>query len=281
MLERPVEIAFLPLDGGELAIEKRAVGRRGDRGGVSLHRFVEPAGARRVARARNPLLGVPELQHLDAARQIGERGIGGERSGERGERLRLAVQREQRLPAGHERRHVRGLWAQLQRAIEVRQRRLRVLARELEVAEREFRRIEIGRGVKRGAELALRRLEIAVLKELPAARLEQCGHAAGERRRNRRLRVLRKLRRRDDRRRHDLRRARAERDERGEQQLAHRQNITSAVAPATTTTADRRSAAARRRRSTRGRRASRAARRTRAGRAARCDRDRRRRRDRR
>jgi len=55
MLERRVGVAFLPLDAAQLAIEKRAVRRAGDRGGIRLRRLVEPAGARGIARpARFP-----------------------------------------------------------------------------------------------------------------------------------------------------------------------------------------------------------------------------------
>ena len=51
VLERRVGVALLPLDGGELAIQERAVGRAGDRRRVGRARLVEPAGARRLARA--------------------------------------------------------------------------------------------------------------------------------------------------------------------------------------------------------------------------------------
>ena len=64
-------------------------------------------GPRRLAGARQiVLLGAAEPQHLDLPRHIGQRRVGGQRRFERGERFVVAVQRQQRLAAADERRHV-------------------------------------------------------------------------------------------------------------------------------------------------------------------------------
>jgi len=169
VFERGVEVLFLALDRGELAIEKRAVGRGGNRRGVGLHRLVEAAGPRRLARAADALLDVTELEHLDPLGEIGQRRIGGQRRGERGQRVALAVQGQQRLAAPEQRRHVGVIGGELERAIEMRQRRPGVLARQLDVAERRLRRIKLRRRLQRDRELAFRRLQIAALQKRPAA----------------------------------------------------------------------------------------------------------------
>ena len=142
VLERGGGVALLTLDAGELAIEERTVGRARNRRQVGLVRLVETTGLRRLARARQPLLHGAEPEDFDAARQIGLRRIGGNRRFERRQRVDLAVEAEQRLAAADQRRHVAVLRIQLQRPIEMRQRRLRILLRQLDVPQRGFGRIE-------------------------------------------------------------------------------------------------------------------------------------------
>ncbi len=280
-----VGVALLPLDAGQLAVEERAVGRARDRRRVRLRRLVEPAGSRRVARACKPLLDCPEPQHFDAPRQIGQRRIDGERRLERGERVALAIQREQRLAAADQRRHIVVLRAELERAVEMRQRRLRVLARQLDVAERGFGRIERRLCLQRRRELALGVPEIAGLQERPAARFAACrqavpasaGGTAGRMNSGNfgavttgtgasfGAHALRQ---------HD-------RDQQTPSHHGHFIPRSQAGHGPTSARAMRATGAGRRRRSTPGRRASRAARRGRGDRRGRCARDRPHRRDRR
>ena len=81
--EGRVEIALPPRDISELAIQKRAVGRRGDRLLVEPARLVEPSGLRRLARGRDIVLQPADAQDLDAAAQRG-RGSGRRRPPPRG-----------------------------------------------------------------------------------------------------------------------------------------------------------------------------------------------------
>jgi len=133
MIEGAIDVALLPLHGGELAIEHGAVRRAGNRRGVGGDRFVEPARARRLPRARQLLLEHAKRQHFDAGPHVGERRIGRERRLERGQRFRFAAKREERLRTAEKRGDL-GLLA-LERAIEVRERGFRVLPRQLDVAE--------------------------------------------------------------------------------------------------------------------------------------------------
>ena len=142
VLQRSVRVPLLPFDDGQLAIQKRAVRRAGDRGGVGLRRLVEPAGARGLAGPSDPLLRVAEPEHLDPAGQFGLRRIDGQRRFEGRQRVSVPVERHQRRRPSQECRHVVLLRVEIERAIEMRQRRLGVLPRELEIAEGGFRRIE-------------------------------------------------------------------------------------------------------------------------------------------
>src|SRR5437870_1489614 len=90
----------------------------GSRASAYLDRLVGPAGPGRVACARNSLLDVAELEHLDPLGKVGQRRIGGKRGAERRQRIALAVEREQRLTAAEERRHVGMIASELERAIE-------------------------------------------------------------------------------------------------------------------------------------------------------------------
>ena len=230
VLERRVHVGgrrFLPLDPGQLAIQERAVGRARNRRGVGTDRLVEPAGARRLPRLlRGCCSTPPELQHLDAPPDVGQRRIDGERRLERGDRVGVAVEREQRLAAAEQRRHVSRLLADLQRPVEMRQRRLRVLPRQLDVAEGRLRRIEGRRRLQRRGELALGRLQIAGLQERPAAPLDLAPRGCRPARRGTDgLHEVGKLRRGHHRRRHHLRRARADDDRRDEHESSHRENL--------------------------------------------------------
>ena len=222
MLQREILLPLLPLDGRELAIKKRTLRRARERGGVGLKRFVETAGARRLPGARDLLLADAERQHVDAPPHLRLARIDGEHGLERRQRLAVPVHRQQRLTAADQRRQI--LLLLLDDAIEVRQRGLRLLARELQVAERGLSRIERGRVSERGIELVLRRLQVPVLQKRPAARLVDRRRTAGERRRHDRHHEIGKLRRRHDRRRHDFRRARADQHQRRHQQPSHRTN---------------------------------------------------------
>ena len=200
VLERRVGVALLPLDArpardrgtalsGELAIAA----------GVGL-RPPRRAGRRAPPRARAPsaLLGAAELQHLDAARAG-----------------RSATDRRRAPPRTPPARRLRGsapaapaprptsadtsscCALQLERAIEMRQRRLGVLARELDVAERRLRRIERRRRLQRRGELALGGLADRRPAGTPSrAMLVAAARAVGQRRRHRRPHEVGKLRRR-------------------------------------------------------------------------------------
>ena len=192
--ERLVQLPLLTLDRAKFAIEKRAVRRVADGAGVELNRLVGAAGTRGLTRPRDDLLRAAEPHHLDAARDLGQRRIGGDGRLERGHGLVLPVEGEQCLPAADQRRDISRV--SLQRAIEPRQRRSGILARKLEIAERRFRRIKGGRRLQRGRKLPLRIIQIARLQESPAAIFAGGCRSAGKRRRYRRTNEFRKLRRR-------------------------------------------------------------------------------------
>src|SRR3954462_7944168 len=97
MLDRGVRIALLPLDARQLAVEKRAVRRRRNRSRVAGNRLVGLARSRSLPRPRDILLGYAEFQHVDAAFDVGERGIDDERRLEGADRVGLAVERNERL----------------------------------------------------------------------------------------------------------------------------------------------------------------------------------------
>ena len=66
--ERLVGFSLLRLDLGEIAHEKRAVRRRGNRLFVQARRFVQAVRLRGLAGGGHVLLLRPRAQHLDAAR---------------------------------------------------------------------------------------------------------------------------------------------------------------------------------------------------------------------
>jgi hypothetical protein len=70
MLERAIVLAFLPFNPGQLAIQKRAVGRPLDGTGVERDGFLGPSGERRGARAVQILLLAAKAHHLDASRHL-------------------------------------------------------------------------------------------------------------------------------------------------------------------------------------------------------------------
>src|SRR5262249_16276532 len=152
-LERRVLFALLPLDGRQLAIEERTLGRARERGRVRLRGLLEVAGARRLSGPRDLLLADAEGQHVDAPPHLGLIRIAGEHRLQGRQGVAVAVHREQRLTAADERREL--LWLLLEHAIEVRQRGFRFLARQLQVAERGFGGVERRRVPERGGELVL------------------------------------------------------------------------------------------------------------------------------
>ena len=118
---------------GELAIAAR----------VGLHRLVEPAGrAPPRARAPAPARRCGTCSTSTRRAEVGQRRIGGQRRLERRSASASRLSASSACPRPSERRHVVVLRVELERAVEVRQRRLGVLARQLEVAERGLRRIE-------------------------------------------------------------------------------------------------------------------------------------------
>ena len=95
MRERGRRVAPLPLDAGQLAVQKGAVRRARDRRRVRADRIVDPAGAGGRPRIGKPLLGDAELQHFDAPpRSASSEGSAAMRGLERGERFGLAVERQ-------------------------------------------------------------------------------------------------------------------------------------------------------------------------------------------
>ena len=106
MVERNLGIPVLPLEQAELAMQERAVGRGLERALVAGARLGAPAGGRGRPRLGNDVLQIAEAQDFDAPREIGQRAVHGQRGFERRQRLVVASEREQRLPASDERRHV-------------------------------------------------------------------------------------------------------------------------------------------------------------------------------
>ena len=177
-----------------------------------------------LARPGNALLEAAELQHFDPPPHLGQPRIDGQGGLERRHRVVFAVERNQPLTAAEECGYV--LLIAIEHAVEMRQRRFRIFARQLKVAERGFSGIERLSRRRSDKELALRRFQVAGLKECPAADEGRSDGRIGIGRRNRRLREFRKLRHRDDRRRDDLGRASADRQDKRQSPLAHPPNIT-------------------------------------------------------
>ena len=163
--KRLIGFSLLRLDLGEIAHEKRAVGRRRD--GL----LVQPGGLVEAIRLRGPsggrhilLLGT-RAQHFDPPRDRLQLRIRLDGRLEGRQRLGFARERQQRLAAADERRHVAGI--RLQHAIEARGRRLEVLSRKIEIAHRRVARIELRRPLEDRLKSGLGAPEIAGLEPAP------------------------------------------------------------------------------------------------------------------
>ena len=227
VLQRLVGGALLTFDGGELAIQERTIGGAGNRAVVERDRVIHAPGPRRLSRAIQVVLLAAEPQHLDAPRQIRQRRIDGQRRLECRQRVGLPVQRQQRLPASDQRRQI--LRLPLERPIEVRQRRLHVLARDLQPAQGRRCRIECRRRLQRRVELPFRALQLAGLKQAPAEIMIAGRGCSDQIRRDDRHDELGKLRRRDHRSDHRRARPRTGGDRRKQHEAgesAHLENVT-------------------------------------------------------
>ena len=193
--ERRIEIGRAPFDRRKLAVEKRALRRRGDRALIGLPGFVELTAVGELARRRDLLLDVAKPEHLGAALQVRQRRIRRDRRFERAERGVGAAEREQRVPLPRERRGVRRVLRE--RAIEVRNRRLRILARQRDVSEAGFGRIERGGDSRDRVERPVRVADVSRLQELPRRTVLVDERGRGRPRRRRGEHEVGKLRRRD------------------------------------------------------------------------------------
>ena len=196
------------LDGRELAIEERAVGRRRDRALVAVRASSSRPASAALRAARDRPADAAEAQHVDAAAQPGSVGIGRQRGLERCQR-RIASGRARAAPRpARQRRRVRGVGRE--RAIEVRRRRPARPCAPARVPEPRFGRIEVrrrlqDRGERRARPRAYRRPGDSSSRIGTARQSRRPASAAGQRRKD----ELGKLRRRDGRRRAErLRRAR-------------------------------------------------------------------------
>ena len=79
-------------------------------------------------------------EDLDPTLQVGQRRIGGDSGFKRVQRVRLAIEREERFAASDERGHIVVLL--LDRAIEMRERSPGIFSRQRDVAQRGFGRVE-------------------------------------------------------------------------------------------------------------------------------------------
>ena len=148
-------------------MEKRAVGRRGERRLVADPGLVQPVRRRGRSCAFDDFLQTTEPQDLDAPPHVNERGVGHERrlKGEQG--FALALHGQQRLALAHERRNVgRRL---RQDGVEPSQRLVVVMIGKGDVCGACFSRVQSRRSLERSAELAARAAEVAVLEKTPAA----------------------------------------------------------------------------------------------------------------
>jgi hypothetical protein len=161
VLEGTVVLPCLLLDAGQVSIQESGIRRGRDRLLINRRRLV-PASrvGGRLGAAEHVLRGA-EPQHVDAAAQLGERGILRQRRFKVGERIFVAIELKQHAAAADQRRHVRRV--RLQRAIESRHRILLVAARHQQVGHRRFRWIERGLLLERRREFAL---GVAVIVEL-------------------------------------------------------------------------------------------------------------------
>ena len=125
-------IALPALEQAQLAMEKCAIGRRGERPRIGGPGLLRPSGGDRGSRSLDDVLQAAKPQDVDAARQVGQRRIHRERGFERRERVGLALQREQRLAAADQRRHVSR--RHLEHRVKIGDRRVVVLSRNRHVS---------------------------------------------------------------------------------------------------------------------------------------------------
>ncbi len=193
VLQRAIAIALPMLDGPELAIQERTVGRGRDRPLIRDSRLVQPAASGGVASPLDHVLHVAELQHLDAPAHIRQRAVERERLFECGQRIRITLQAEQRLAATDECRHVGAIGRE--RSIERTQRLVVLAACQRHESFPSTCRIE-GPAVLQGAlEFPLRVPEVVILKKTPAALDCGCCGRRLQRLRHRRVDELRILQR--------------------------------------------------------------------------------------
>ena len=165
-VERRVRIALFALEQAELAVKKRAVRRRLQRPLVRLAGLGQPPRGRRRPGRLDHVLQAAEAQHVHAAAHIDERRVGGQRSLEGGEGVDVALQRQQRLTAADECRHIcrRGT----QRGIEAAKRTVLIAPRQRHVSRPHLGRIQPGSLLQGRRELPFRVARIVVLQVAPA-----------------------------------------------------------------------------------------------------------------
>lgn len=173
VLERRRAGAELPLHETELAMQERAVGRRLDGATVGQPGLLELAAGGRAACRLDDVLQAAELEHLDPPAEVGRNllrdrfgSVSCQRRFEDGQRVRVALEREQRLPLADQRRDVARL--SLQRDVERHHRALGVSPRQRDVGEAGLCRIQHRDALQPGFERALGVAQVVHLQEPPA-----------------------------------------------------------------------------------------------------------------
>jgi hypothetical protein len=166
VVERDVGVAILSLEDAELAVQKCAIGGRLERALITSARLCPPAGGRGGPRRGNRVLKIAEAQDLDPPGEIDHRAVDRQRRFERSQRLVVAAERQQRLPASDERRDV--LRRDTQRQVERVHRTLVVLLRQRHVGRTDLGREQRRRPFQRQRKFTLGVAEIVVLQIAPA-----------------------------------------------------------------------------------------------------------------
>ena len=167
MLERLRGLAGRLLHRRDVAIQKCRIRGCRDRLSINAKRLVPSA--RRGCRLGlgQQILDRTETQHVDAAAQLRQRRILGQRGFEAGQRIGVAIELEHHLPAPDQRRQVRRI--ALQRAVESRRGVLLAAARHQQIGHGGFGGIEGWLLLQGGVEFAFRVAVIAELQIRPAA----------------------------------------------------------------------------------------------------------------
>ena len=185
VLQRGVAHALTALDRRQLAVEKRAVWRTRNRVAIGADRIVWSSALRRGTRGIHFALHDAQTQHLDASRDLGQRGIQADCCAIRRDRLDIALTVRQRLPLPHPGGDM--FRRQRQRAFEAGRRLARIALGEFDPASQRLGGMKPWIAAQRRRHFTFSGAEIAVLQEAPSPALMKRRFASSQIRGNDRL----------------------------------------------------------------------------------------------